>query len=292
MTAWHYSIAGYAFRLHTRVPGQELRLKPSFAPFRTDAVPGPWDGDYEIVEEADFPWPEPDPARTYLSSITWRFGHALDGRIYMDCAYVPNAFWQHAALLEPDFSRGVVFPKRLAPEQPAPYTLFFPIDEQLFLNRMALLGGALIHACGVAMDGRAVLFCGRSGAGKSTIARLCRAAGHILMNDDRIVVRPAEAAIRAGATPWHGTVAEIDPGVRPLGAVFHLRQAPENRVVPLSARQGTLRLMANAIAPFYRRDPVQAILDTLARAGDQARHYELHFRPDDGAVAAARAALG
>jgi hypothetical protein len=226
-----------------------------------------------------------------LDSETWRFGHTRDGRVFMDCAYVPNRFWQHAALLEPDFSRGVVFPKRLAHDQFADYTLFFPIDEQLFLNRMSLLGGALIHCCGIEYQGRALLFCGRSGAGKSTTAGLWRKQGFTLLNDDRIIVRELGGRIVAGATPWHGTVRDIHPAVLPLGGVFHLHQARENRVERVSSRQGTLKLMANAIAPFYRLDPMQSILDTLAMAGEQAPHFNLHFRRDAGAVEVVRQAL-
>ncbi len=291
MSERFYSIAGYPFRLWTALPGQDIRLKHSFAPFLSEPR-GRLEGDYEVVREEGFPWPEPDPDRTYVSIDTWRFGHARDGRVYMDCAYIPNAFWQHAALLAPDFSQGVVFPKFFAPGEPSPYTLFFPIDEQLFLNRMSLLGGALIHCCGIELDGRAVLFCGRSGAGKSTTAGLWQQEGHTLMNDDRIVVRELDGRIVAGATPWHGTIQTINPRVLPLGGVFHLHQARENRVEPLSSRQGTRKLMANAIAPFYRLDPMQRILDTLAQAGEAAPHFDLHFRRDAGAVEAVKRALG
>jgi hypothetical protein len=285
-----YSIAGYGFRLWTRIPGQDIRLKDSFRSFRVDAL-DQVDGDFEIVPEEGFPWPGFDPARMFLESETWSFGHTLDGKLGMDCAYVPAKFRQNAALLEPDFSRGVLFPKRLAPERFSPYTLFFPIDEQVFLNRMALLGGALIHCCGVVHQGRAILFCGRSGAGKSTTARLWREAGATVLNDDRIVIRPHALGVQAGATPWHGTLKDIHPAVLPLAAVFHLHQARENRAEPISSRQGTLRLMANAIAPFYREEPTQSILDTLALAGEQARHFNLYFRPDADAVATVRSAV-
>ncbi len=50
-------------------------------------------------------------------------------------------------------------------------------------------GALLLHACGVALDGRGHAFFGPSGAGKTTVARL--AAGHAqVLCDENVVLRP------------------------------------------------------------------------------------------------------
>ena len=48
----------------------------------------------------------------------------------------------------------------------------YPFDEVVFLARLSRGRGVLVHACGLALGGRGVLFLGTSGAGKSTTAQI------------------------------------------------------------------------------------------------------------------------
>ena len=68
--------------------------------------------------------------------------------------------------------------------------------------RLLLLGAALavllhqrgllvLHASGVAIDGRAVVFLGEKGEGKSTLAAALHARGHPLLADDVVAIDPA-----------------------------------------------------------------------------------------------------
>lgn len=50
-------------------------------------------------------------------------------------------------------------------------------------------GNLVLHASAVEMDGEAVAFAGRSGAGKSTIAAACYANGHGVVADDVVAIR-------------------------------------------------------------------------------------------------------
>lgn len=49
-------------------------------------------------------------------------------------------------------------------------------------------GSTVLHASGVVIDGRAVLFAGPSGAGKSTLAARCAALGCLVLADDATVI--------------------------------------------------------------------------------------------------------
>lgn len=286
-----HSIAGVNFRMRSRIPGYAITLKESFRAFEIPCPANP-DGDYVFEDEDSFTVPPPDGAPLLQESETWRFGRCIDGRLFIDTHYAPERFWQHAALLSPDFSTGTLFPRRLSPTRPSPVSLHFPVDEQLFLHRIGWLGGALLHTCGVAYGGRAWLFCGKSGAGKSTTARLWQAAGAELLNDDRMVLRMMDGVPHACSTPWHGTIGEVKAVNLPLGGVFQLEQARENEAVRLPQREGLRRLAANLIAPFHLCEPMQAILDTLAAVADITPVFRLRFTPDARAVEAARCAAG
>ncbi|WP_371056151.1 HPr kinase/phosphorylase [Rhodosalinus sp. K401] len=60
---------------------------------------------------------------------------------------------------------------------------------------------AVLHAACIALQGRAALVLGRSGAGKSRLALECLARGALLVADDRVVVRRAGPHIVADAPP-------------------------------------------------------------------------------------------
>ena len=284
-------IAGVNFHLESSIPGYRIRLKESFAAFSAPPVPRA-EAAYRFVAEEGYEWPEPSPHPHYVDSDTWRFGRVADGRVFIDTHYAPERFWQHAALLAPDFSGGVLFPRRLSPVRASPVSMHFPVDEQVFLHRIGWLGGALLHTCGVEYAGRAWLFCGKSGAGKSTTARLWRAAGAELLNDDRIILRLINGVPHACSTPWHGSIGEVRAKNVPLGGVFQLEQARENEAAALPPRERLHRLTANLIAPFHQREPMQAILETLAAIAETTPVFRLRFTPDDRAVREAMRAAG
>lgn len=289
-TTHDFEIAGYAFRFEDETSGAGLRFPDGFEPFRT-TLQHTVDGHYHFVNEDQRPSDPPHPDHTYVCCDTWRFGQTTNGRYYMDIQYAPNNFWQPAAYLTQNFSSGLIFPKRYDANTLFPYSIFFPIDEQILLNRMALLHGALIHSCGINYEGKAVLFCGKSGAGKSTIADLWRAENASLMNDDRIIIRPLDGKYVAAATPWHGTVDEINPVTLPIAAVFHLHQATENRVEAIPFPQSAQRIIANAIAPFYLKSSMNKVLQTLTTAMQTIPSYNLYFQPNQDAIDTCRRIL-
>ena len=54
-------------------------------------------------------------------------------------------------------------------------------------------GSIVLHASAVSVGGRAMLFCGQSGAGKSTMAAMLCERGYALLNDDVCSLRPNAA---------------------------------------------------------------------------------------------------
>jgi len=171
------------------------------------------------------------------------------------------------------------------------YALDYPLDELLFQHRLARDGAIEVHGCGVVWGGRALVFCGASGAGKSTTARLWRrhAKGARLLSDDRLVLRPGRRSVRVFGTPWHGDGGFASPGSAPLGALFFLRHGSRTRLAPLSRGEAAARLFARSFPPPWDEVGVARALDACADAAALAPAFELAFRPDRTAVAAVRA---
>ena len=148
--------------------------------------------------------------------------------------------------------------------------------------RAATLGGALVHAASAVRNGRAYLFYGESGAGKSSLAASTRRA--TIVSDDLSLVLPGERGglVLVGG-PFRGTYEGGDPvqGRFPLAAGFRLIQAAEpevrsvSRVLAMSELVGNLPFVAPA---FGRRGD---LFDGIERAFASTPLAHLHFRMDD-----------
>lgn len=100
-------------------------------------------------------------------------------------------------------------------------------------------GIALIHSSSVVVDGKAYLFLGESGTGKSTHSRLWLKAipGTEPLNDDSPVIRTGNGVAMAYGSPWSGKSPCYVPKSFPIAAIVRLSQASQNRIRPLDRLQ-------------------------------------------------------
>jgi len=162
----------------------------------------------------------------------------------------------------------------------------YSIDAVLRILHSLLLarqGGLLIHAASAIRNGRAFLFAGVSGAGKTTISRLAPPDA-TLLTDEISYVRPAPAGASgyfAHGTPFAGELAQ--PGENasaPIGALYFLAQGSENRIHPLEQPDALRELLASVL--FFAHEPELANL-VFASACELVRQlpvYRLTFFPD------------
>jgi hypothetical protein len=174
---------------------------------------------------------------------------------------------------------------------PSPFR--YPLDQVLTLYSLGRTG-LLLHAAGLAFEGRGVVFSGVSGAGKSTIAGLAaERPGWLALSDDRIVLRfEAAAGVRCHGTPWpgEGQIARSDSA--PAAALLFIEQAATNEVRALPQRDGLQRLFRTASVLWFDTEHVS---DTLAACGELVRRVPpavLRFRPETGAVELVEGLLG
>jgi hypothetical protein len=171
----------------------------------------------------------------------------------------------------------------------------YPLDELLVQHHVARRGGLVLHACGVELEGRALLFAGVSGAGKSTLAALWararrRPRGRVL-SDDRLVLRPRGRGFTAWGTPWHGSGRYASPEGHALGAVFFLEQATEAVTRRLGQAEAAARLFALSFPPLWEPAGVKGVLDACARLAERVPCHLLRFPKDARALDAVYRAL-
>jgi len=126
----------------------------------------------------------------------------------------------------------------------------YSIDTVLrILHSLLLVGqrGFLLHAASAIRGGRAYVFTGLSGAGKTTISRL--APPHVtLLSDEVSYLRPLEGAFRAFGTPFSGELRQAGKNcAAPVAAIYLLDKGPQNCVSPVTPAEALHALMRNIL---------------------------------------------
>jgi hypothetical protein len=175
--------------------------------------------------------------------------------------------------------------------------LEYPLDELLMIHVLSQGKGVEIHGCAIVDErGRAYLFPGQSGAGKSTIAVLWTehmqakdaAATHArvtLLSDERVVLRTDRDPIAVFGTPWHGDARSASPLSGELAGVFFLTHAPANRITPMSGAMALAKLFSCSFLPFHGAAPLDHTASSLERIVTRTPCYSLGFVPDQSVIA-------
>jgi hypothetical protein len=238
------------------------------------------------------PFPPPPCAPSDLlfdSGGTWRVYRRGGGLVYVFRPPMGEGPPARAVSIDGLRRRGTLYLPASSASRGHGFALSYPLDELLFQHHVARAGGLVVHACGVATAGRAVLFIGRSGAGKTTLARLFRRhhPEAVVLSDDRVVLRHRASGWRAFGTPWHGSGRFASPTSCRLAAVVFLEQGDATRLRPLSVAQVAARLFAQSFPPVWEAEGTARVLEAAAAVARAMPGYVLRFRPDRSAVRAA-----
>jgi hypothetical protein len=147
---------------------------------------------------------------------------------------------------------------------------------------LAERGGFLLHAASAIHNGRAYLFSGVSGAGKTTMTRLAP-PDVVLLTDEISYVRPSdgEQGYSAFGTPFAGELAKSGENCSaPVAGLFFLAQGPTNRFDELPTEESVRRLMRNIL--FFAKDRrlVEKLFATACDFVARVPIRQLTFYPD------------
>jgi hypothetical protein len=152
---------------------------------------------------------------------------------------------------------------------------------RVLLTRLLLPSpGFLLHAATVVRDGKAYVFMGRSGAGKSTVASLSRRGS--VLTDEISLLRRIEGTWYAYGTPFWGEFRAAGQNRRvPLERVFALAQARANRTAPLPAREALAGLLGNTLFFSANRRERELLLRAQVSLIESVPVERLEFRRDE-----------
>ena len=254
--------------------GTRFELPPEYEEFRVgDDVPADFDVEWRIGRFA-VPPGAPDLGTEVWDH--WRLGAGEDAMVFYRTR--ERRPW---AMIRADWARqrATVVQDAEALGSAVADIGTYPLSEILATRLLTRTGAANLHASAAVFDGRAHLFVGHSGAGKTTISEIAIGEGAAVLSDDRTIVAVREGRGIAWGTPWHGTGRRSSSRTAPIGGLFLLQQASKESAVRLKPARAVKELFVRLINPRLTVDEADAALRTAEAVGATVPMWELSFRP-------------
>lgn len=152
-----------------------------------------------------------------------------------------------------------------------------------FIYASSFYKTVLMHASCIRIGMDAVAFIGHSGVGKSTHSRLW--LEHIgnteLINDDQPAVRVSDnKVVRIYGTPWSGKTPCYKDVCANLRGIVSMKQAKENRIVPLSSLQLLVELFPSCSMMKSDGLTFRNIVSTMVEISSSVSGFVLENRPE------------
>ena len=150
----------------------------------------------------------------------------------------------------------------------------------------------VLHSVSILYQGKAWLFSGSSGTGKSTHADLWMNQYQTpVLNGDLNILGIKDGMPCVYGLPWCGTSEIYTTTTYPLGGIVFLKQAPFNRVDFLSLDEQALCLVQRMISPTWTKDLVLKSLAFAEKLAPLTRIFRLNCTKDPEAAAVMKAAI-
>ena len=156
-------------------------------------------------------------------------------------------------------------------------------------QQLLRLGVLTLHSASADTPEGMLLFCGASGAGKSTQAALWeKFAGAAVRNGDKNAVTPENA--HAHGMPISGTSGICREYDRPLRAIVMVEKSSENRACRLGAA-AAMAAIASCVHGVSPRGMDKSTAGLIADVAGRIPVYRLYCTPDEKAVRILKFAL-
>lgn len=289
-----YNVAGFSFTVKLPDNADVRLLLPSFAPFLVSGTDSPAVEaeqifSFDASDEAGYSMPEgyelerikDDMGETVL--LKSEYGYAVrlcpvSGSFVHQMDVAEDFSYAKAAIAWEDVHAGSALSSLL---------------RIVFSMAVPFHGAVSVHASCVEEGGKAYMFMGRSGTGKSTHSRLWmeNVHGTSLVNDDNPIVRVSSDTCIAFGTPWSGKTPCYRNVGYPLCGIVRLVQSRENLFHPRSDVGAFAALLPGCSVIRSDEHLFDAACDVLVRISELVPVGILECRPDAEAVAVCRNSL-
>lgn len=155
-----------------------------------------------------------------------------------------------------------------------------PLDDVLITQ-----GKFILHASLVDSVFGGILFCGASGAGKSTQAELWRTYENAcVINGDRPIIGKVNGKWRGYGSPYAGSSRyHVNRNV-PITAICMVEKAPRCAIHKYGKADAFRKLLSCAVMNVWNQSYTHRILDLITHLAEDIPVYRLECTPDQNAV--------
>lgn len=274
-----YNIASYSIAIKTESPDITVKILENFEPFRTDNTVG--EILFTIKGKCEIAYPKTKAIDIFeYNSITYE---VFKDESSFTVSMTKNGKRRYLKS-EADWKN---------PCTDADMTNF---EDKMYINDFIVIAFNMtssklktlkLHASVIEKDGKALLFMGKSGTGKSTHSRLwqefipdCR-----LLNDDEPIVRLCDdGVVRVYGSPWSGKTRCYRNISAEVSAFVHLYQSPNNVLRKLNVIDSVSSLMFSSCTMRTDKQNKTNVFNTIADILSKVNVYRLDCLPDKSAV--------
>ena len=156
-----------------------------------------------------------------------------------------------------------------------------------FYSELLKYQGMMLHASAVELDGKAYLFSGPCGTGKSTHTRLWKNTfgdAAQIFNDDKPALRYVDNRWFSYGTPWCGKDGINQNKKVPLAGICFLKQADVNNIRQLSNQEAMNQVIYQTFRKFKTSEKLDLMLSQVDKLVREIPCFEMENRPEPDAV--------
>ena len=158
---------------------------------------------------------------------------------------------------------------------------------KIFHSNLLNFHGMMLHASAIALDGKAYLFSGPCGTGKSTHTGLWQQVfgeNAKVFNDDKPSLRRLEDGWFAYGTPWSGKN-EININMKvPLAGICFLKQSEKNEIRRLTPLEALPLVISQTMHRFRNVEKLDLMLKLTEQLVQEIPIYQFYNRPEPEAA--------
>ena len=150
-----------------------------------------------------------------------------------------------------------------------------------FYRELLYFDGMVLHSSAIEWEGKAYLFSGPSGMGKSTHTRLWQSIypDARVFNDDKPALRRLDDRWFAYGTPWCGKDGiNINMKV-PIAGICFLRRGKDNAIRRLSPLEASVQVISQTTRRFKSEERLDLLLSHVDKLVREIPVYELYCTP-------------
>lgn len=244
------------------------------------------------IEIKESPIPEAEGERIYepeytgIGFIAARASKLPDGSLLIEFIHINDGKPHTWMKMNPELDKAeIILPTDS--DQDAPFFLTHAIMIAYLLATYGN-GTLLIHSSAILYKGKAYLFQGKSGTGKSTHARMWleNIPGATLLNDDHPIIRISDDGIaKAYGSPWSGKTHCYKNVSAPIGAFVRIVRSETNYLQPLPPLKAYASLMTSVFyLPLLTEKQREIRHKTIERLAMTVSCCEMHCLPNPDAA--------